>query len=899
MGNNTSENAFPPKKLQMNQRLKRERELRGWSQEDIAKKIGTDQKVVSRWERGISHPSPYFRQKLLALFGKDAAELGLVEQPDTHEPSIEDTHIPPTFPLPQYETNVHYSSLSAHSSIMPFPPHPYFAHPYALQQNFIGRTHERALLFEWFTNGTQPVLALLAFGGMGKSALAWTWLQQDVMSATENTRPTGVLWWSFYEHEASFAAFLDHALTYVSRGNLNARSIPSLYEQTQALVSLLQQQRFLVVLDGFERELRGYASHTPTFREDTVPVNTNNSYRVCTDPYAGSFLRWLAAGLSQSKVLLNTRLFPYELDSVVGCRRLELSPLDDEDAVNFCRAQGVQGTRAEIQKVCRAYGNHPLALRLLTGLVVYDPAKPGDIAVAAEYSPLPELVQREHHILALAYDALHPQLQQFLSRMAAFRSKADFKMARVISPFESEGELKRALRELMERGLLFFDREEASYDLHPVVRQYVYARLHHTQEIHATLASYFQPRSAIDLPEKRTETPKKIGVLRAISVASGTASLESIESLASIIEWYHHCLWAEQFDRAFDIYYQHLAYPLHHSLGAYPIIIELLQAFLDNEAARSRLESQKQSWILDALANAYSASGYPERAVQLLSDSIQMDRALGEKERLAAALWNLAVQQQVLGKLSASEQSLQECITTCQDIVDTFDEAKAHQYFALLRAYQGCFEEASQHLQSALSLFKGIGAVAQEGAVWAYQALCSLLAGNIPDAFVAAQLARELAEVRHYERDIIRAEWLLGLTSTRLASMRDERAAEHLQQAEWHLREALHRCRQIDMVDYEADLLLAWAHLHYAKGEKQLSRACATEALAITNRSDFRVLRADVHNALTLLELADGNRRGAIHHAEAALLDAACDGHPYCYKVAQDEARRLLNWAKQ
>ena len=302
---------------------------------------------------------------------------------------------------------------------------------------------------------------------------------------------------------------------------------------------------------------------------------------------------------------------------------------------------------------------------------------------------------------------------------------------------------------------------------------------------------------------------------------------------------------------------------------------------------------------MDALASAYSASGYPERAVQLLNDSIQIDRALGENERLAAALWNLAVQQQMLGKLTASEQSLQECLVTCKKCADTFDEAKANQYFALLRTYQGFFEEASQHLQKALSLFRGIGAVAQEGAVWAYQALCSLLAGKIPDALVAAQLARELAEVQHHERDIIRAEWLLGLTSIRLATMQRERSAEDLQQAEWHLREALHRCRHIDMVDYEADLLLAWAHLHQAKGERQQARACTIEALAIVNRSDFRVLRADVHNFLALLELEADNRAGVISHAERALHDAMCDGQPYCYKIAQDEARRLLEWVQQ
>lgn len=882
-----------------NEVLRRERELRGWSQAELAEEVGTDQKVVSRWERGISHPSPYFRKKLIELLGKNAAELGFVVQPETPEASLAYDRVTPASSLTQHQTNAQYSPISDHGSIMPFPPLPYFAHPYALQQNFIGRTHERTMLTEWLTKGTQPLLVLVAFGGMGKSALAWTWLQQDVVCLPEGTHPVGVLWWSFYEHEASFATFLNYALTYVSRGSLNVRTISSLYEKTQALVDLLQQQHFLIVLDGFERELRGYASHTPSFQEDALQVDAHDSHRVCTDPYAGGFLRWLAAGPSRSKVLLTTRLSPRELDHVIGCQRVELSALNAEDALSFFHAQGVQGTRTEIQKVCTAYGNHPLALRLLTGLIVCDPDQPGDIAVATQYSPLPEMVQREHHILALAFDALHSQSQQLLSRIAAFRSKADFKMVRVISPFESGGALKRALRELIERGLLFFDRELGSFDLHPVVRQYVYARLQHKQEIHATLAHYFQSASAIDLPEKRTEELKKIGVLRAISAAGGNASPNSAESLTPIIEYYHHCMRAEQFDQAFDIYYRHLADQLHHYLGAYPIIIELLQAFLDNETALSKLESRKQSWVLDALANAYSASGYPEHAVQLLNDSIQIDWVLGEKERLATALWNLAVQQQVLGKLLASEQSLQECIATCKKIADAFDEAKAHQYFALLRSYQGLFEEASQRLQKALSLFKGIDAVAQEGAVWAYQSLCCLLAGKIPDALAAAKLARELAEVSHYERDIIRAEWLLGRTCTRLASIQDERAADYLQQAEWHLREALKRCRQIDMVDYEADLLLSWAHLHHVRGEKKRARACATEALAIANRSDFRVLRADVHNALAFLELGDGNRSGAILHAEAALLDAACDGQAYCYKVAQDEAKRLLNQAKQ
>lgn len=65
--------------------LRHERELRGWSQEEIAKAVGTDQKVVSRWERGISRPSPYFRKQLVELFDKDARELGFLDEKSLHK----------------------------------------------------------------------------------------------------------------------------------------------------------------------------------------------------------------------------------------------------------------------------------------------------------------------------------------------------------------------------------------------------------------------------------------------------------------------------------------------------------------------------------------------------------------------------------------------------------------------------------------------------------------------------------------------------------------------------------------------------------------------------------------------------------------------------------------------
>lgn len=72
-------------KKQPNFQLKQARESYNWTQGDLAAKIGTTQKIVSRWERGESVPLHYYRQKLCKLFEKNATELGFL--PDIHNHS--------------------------------------------------------------------------------------------------------------------------------------------------------------------------------------------------------------------------------------------------------------------------------------------------------------------------------------------------------------------------------------------------------------------------------------------------------------------------------------------------------------------------------------------------------------------------------------------------------------------------------------------------------------------------------------------------------------------------------------------------------------------------------------------------------------------------------------------
>lgn len=59
--------------------LRRERELKGWSQQRLAEEVGTNEQAVSRWENGSHKPNRHFQTRLCELFGKTALELGCIE----------------------------------------------------------------------------------------------------------------------------------------------------------------------------------------------------------------------------------------------------------------------------------------------------------------------------------------------------------------------------------------------------------------------------------------------------------------------------------------------------------------------------------------------------------------------------------------------------------------------------------------------------------------------------------------------------------------------------------------------------------------------------------------------------------------------------------------------------
>src|SRR6266487_342011 len=80
-----------------NEQLRQARHFKGWTQSELARALGADFKTVSRWERGITVPGAYFREKLCSVLDRTPEDLGLIpttmesaESPSTLSPASRD-----------------------------------------------------------------------------------------------------------------------------------------------------------------------------------------------------------------------------------------------------------------------------------------------------------------------------------------------------------------------------------------------------------------------------------------------------------------------------------------------------------------------------------------------------------------------------------------------------------------------------------------------------------------------------------------------------------------------------------------------------------------------------------------------------------------------------------------
>src|SRR6266487_2655413 len=787
-------------------------------------------------------------------------------------------------------------------SDIPEPPEPYIAHPYTLlQTNLVGRQAELNLLTDWVANPRSKmyqahILSVVAIGGMGKSALTWKWFN-DI--APQEMHPlAGRLWWSFYESDATFENFVIRALAYVSRQTREDNQKLSPPEREAQLLSILDREPFLLVLDGLERILIAYARMDAARLSDDdldqrtanfvagaygLPESAAQSFigqhrlRKTADPRIGSFLRKLAT-IRSARILVSTRLYPADLQMDTGIERfgsgaIFLRGLSDDDALNLWRAFGISGSRETLLPVFNMFENHPLLIQALAGEVSHDRRTPGDFDGWRKNHPnfdpfhLP-LVQVKSHVLEFALRGLDRTTLKVLHTIAAFRMPAayDTLVALLVGkrkPCHSENVLINILGDLEDRGLLGWDRRANRYDLHPIVRGVTWSGLGNQdkQGIYKTLSIHFESLPMIDQNE-----------------------VNSLEDLTSAIELYNTLIGLGRYGEAYELYNSRLADAMLYSLGTTRQQAELLEMlFPDGLNQLPRLTNMSsQASVLNDLALSYWDQ--PGRAALLFRRHIAIREKEDDQKNLSIGLSNLSYVLCFSGDLRESESVARQALIIARQWSDQDAETASLCWLGLTLAIQG------RNLVSAKA-FKYAYELVQQGAWFDYQiyenqAIGAVWFGEYGDAQILAKKGMTRCQELRYDRGMIRAARLQGIAALGLGDLviADER-----------LHHALARARDVNLVEEELPALIGLAEIRRQQGDLKTAHELLEDVWEPCERGPFKLYHADAYNVLAQIERDTGNHEAAAIAATEAYRLAWCDGPPFAYHWGLQKAKAHLS----
>jgi tetratricopeptide (TPR) repeat protein len=377
-----------------------------------------------------------------------------------------------------------------------------------------GRAEELRWLDEAWEARRLRVVTLVAWGGVGKSALVNRWLER--MGADGYRGAHKVFGWSFFSQGASQRTssadlFIDRALRFFGDPE---PATGSPWSKAERLAALVRASRSLLVLDGIEPLLS--------------PVN---GWRV-EDPGLAHLLWRLAhtcrggAGLpgDESLCILTSRERPADLDAfpvTTAVRNIEqMSPAA---ARALLRVRGVRGTDAELEQLARGFGCQALAVSLVAS---YLQQVPGHLATGV--ATIPDLAvpndsgRPEGRVLEAIARGLGqgPELEVLLllglfDQPAPLRALAALRTQPAIPGLTDhlaglpDGTWEKLLSRLRSTRLIAEeDRQPNSVEMHPLAREHFSDRLERQnppgrQQGHGRLFDFYSsnPQCLVRLPE--------------------------------------------------------------------------------------------------------------------------------------------------------------------------------------------------------------------------------------------------------------------------------------------------------------------------------------------------------------------------------------------------------------
>ena len=720
-----------------------------------------------------------------------------------------------------------------------------------------GRDNELKMLDEVWDNTGTNIISLVAWGGVGKTALVNTWLHQ--MQHDNFRGAERVFGWSFYSQgaaegkQASADQFIASALKWFGDPEPDAGSP---WEKGERLAEFVRTQKTLLILDGLEP-----LQHP--FSEEEGRIK---------DPGLQSLIRELA-NHNPGLCVITTRLDVDDLKDFIGTTvaNKHLEHLSDEAGMELLKYLGVKGADDVLKQAVREFDGHALALMLLgTYLsIVYN----GDVKKRDRIARLTKERKYGGHARQMmeSYEVWfkdQPELD-ILRMMGLFDRPAEggaIEVLRAAPPIKglttklkdlSFEDWQFALNNLRTAGLLAKEDPVMpdTLDCHALIREYFGDELKENnteawKKAHYRLYEYFKNQA-----KEYPDTIEEMNPLH-VAVAHGCQAGSYQDAMKDV-----HKRRIQRRDKFFN----------NKKLGAFGADLVAISGFFDSlwDKPVAGLTEEYKAYVLTEAGFDLRALGRLKEAVQPMQAALEAYITI-EDRRLAARLTgNLSILYLTIGDIARALEYANQSVDLADRSGDAFQRMSNRTVLADALHQAGRQYEAESLFREAEEM--------QKDRQPEYPFLHSLQGFRYCDLLLSQGKYQEvLSRAEHALEWAKNIGWLIDIAVDHLSLGKAhilhalQEGSQDFTQVAYHLNQAVDGLRQAGQQQELPRGLLARAELYRMQGEFDKAQHDLDEAMTIAKRGEMGLHQADCHLEYARLYLARRDEDRAQEHLTIA-----------------------------